>query len=59
MHNKALWYRYFTERTGPRAKRAAAAGRPAPGSAQVPEPHHWRRASRPSVRGLKRARPAR
>lgn len=57
MHNKALWYRYFTERSGP--KRGAPAGRPPAGPPAVPEPHHWRRASRPSVRGLKKARPAR
>lgn len=57
MHNKALWYRYFTERAGP--KRGASAWRTPGGAPPVPEPHHWRRASRPSVRGLKKARPAR
>lgn len=50
MHNKALWFRYFLERSGPKS-----AGRPGrPLTAHVPEPHRWHRSSRPSLTGLKR-----
>ena len=50
MRNKAMWFRYFVERSGP--KQCPSYRPPALG---MPAPHRWLRASRPSLMGLKKA----
>lgn len=54
MANKAMWFRYFMERSGP--KRTTLTSRFAAPSREHPQPRESWRVDRPSLRGLRKGR---